>query len=232
MSEHPVIIGDSPGAAITPAMQDYLKAVYRLGHQGPVATQRLADELGVAPSSATNMAKRLHELGLVTHEPYHGVTLTEAGRQAALDVVRRHRLWETYLAQAVGMGWDEVHDEAERLEHYLSERLESRIDSLLGFPATDPHGDPIPREGADPAPGPTLLQAPAGAEGTISRISDRDPEQLRYLGALGIVPGARVTVLEHLPFEGPVRIRVLTSDEPGQEYVLGRMLAEAVRLAS
>ncbi len=223
----------SPGVTITPAMQDYLKAVYQLGEMGPVATQQLAEALGVAAPSATNMAKRLHELGLLTHAPYHGVTLTPAGRQAALDVVRRHRLLETYLAEAVGLGWDEVHDEAERLEHYLSERLEARLDSLLGFPATDPHGDPIPRTGADLAQGPTLLQTPAGAEGTVSRVSDRDPEQLRYLGALGIVPGARVAVVEHLPFEGPVRVRVLTSGNArGKEHVLGRVLAGAVRLAS
>jgi DtxR family Mn-dependent transcriptional regulator len=231
MSEEPVV--GLPAPTITPAMQDYLKAVYRLGETGPVATQRLAEELGVAPPSATNMAKRLHELGLLNHAPYHGVTLTPEGRQVALDVVRRHRLLETYLAEAVGLGWDEVHDEAERLEHHLSDRLEQRLDSLLGFPQTDPHGDPIPREGADPQPGPTLLQTPAGAEGTVSRVSDRDPEKLRYLRELGIVPGVRVAVLEHLPFDGPVRIRILTNgDDTGKEHVLGRILAGVVRLAS
>ncbi len=230
MSEDPVAAAP---ATITPAMQDYLKAIFRLGETGPVATHRLAEELGVTAPSATNMAKRLHEVGLLTHEPYHGVQLTLKGRQAALDVVRRHRLLETYLAEAVGLGWDEVHDEAERLEHHLSERLEARIDSLLGFPATDPHGDPIPRDGANLAPGPTLLQMPAGSEGTVSRVSDRDPEQLRYLRDLGIIPGARITVIEHLPFEGPVRVRVLPpGEEPGQEYVLGRVLAGVVRLAS
>jgi DtxR family Mn-dependent transcriptional regulator len=232
MTEDPVAA--IPSTTITPAMQDYLKAVYRLSERGPVTTQLLAEELRVAPPSATNMAKRLHELGLLNHAPYRGVTLTPMGRQVALDVVRRHRLLETYLAEAVGMGWDEVHDEAERLEHHLSDRLEARLDSLLGFPRTDPHGDPIPREGADLAAGPTLLQTPAGAGGTVSRVSDRDPEQLRYLRELGIVPGARVTVIEHLPFEGPVRIRVLSSDDEndGQEHILGRLLAGVVRLAS
>ena len=231
MTEDPV--APTQSAVITPAMQDYLKAVYRLGRDGPVATQQLADELGVAASSATNMAKRLHELGLLNHAPYHGVTLTPEGERAALDVVRRHRLLETYLAEAVGLGWDEIHDEAERLEHHLSDRLEARLDSLLGFPATDPHGDPIPRAGAELAPDPTLLQTPAGAEGRVSRVSDRDPELLRYLGALGIIPGARITVLEHLPFEGPVRVRVLAAgDEPEREHVLGRTLAASVRLAS
>jgi DtxR family transcriptional regulator, Mn-dependent transcriptional regulator len=232
MTEDPVLSSIPVGISITPAMQDYLKAVYRLGEIAPVTTQRLAEELGVAPPSATNMAKRLHEQGLLNHAPYHGVTLTPMGRQAALDVVRRHRLLETYLAEAVGLGWDEVHDEAERLEHHLSDRLEARLDSLLGFPETDPHGDPIPRAGADLAPGPTLLQTPAGAEGTVSRVSDRDPEQLRYLRELGIVPGVRVAVIEHLPFEGPVRIRVLANGGDGQEHVLGRVLAGVVRLAS
>ena len=233
VADDTVTLTVAPDVTITPAMQDYLKAVYRLGELGPVSTQKLADELGVAAPSVTNMAKRLHELGLLVHAPYHGVTLTPRGRQAALAVVRRHRLLETYLANAVGLGWDEVHDEAERLEHHLSARLEARLDSLLGFPATDPHGDPIPRAGAEIASGPTLLQTPAGAEGTVSRVSDRDPEQLRYLGALGIVPGVRVAVVEHLPFDGPVRVRVLTSDDArGQEHVLGRVLAEAVRLAS
>lgn len=220
------------GSAITPAVQDYLKAVFSLGATGPVATQRLADDLGVTASSATNMAKRLHELGLVNHAPYHGVQLTPAGRQAALEVVRRHRLLETFLAETIGLGWDEVHDEADRLEHHLSERLEARLDSILGFPATDPHGDPIPREGTNLAPDPTLLQTPAGTVGAVSRVSDRDPEQLRYLGRLGIVPGARVTVLEHLPFEGPVRIQVLSNDNEIAEHVLGRPLAGVVRLAS
>jgi DtxR family Mn-dependent transcriptional regulator len=232
MTEDPVAPLIPGSTAITPAMQDYLKAVYRLGEQGSVSTQDLADELGVAAPSVTNMAKRLHELGLLHHVPYQGVSLTPAGREAALDVVRRHRLLETYLAEAVGMGWDEVHDEAERLEHHLSDRLEARLDSLLGFPATDPHGDPIPREGADLAPGPTLLETPAGAQGIVSRVSDRDPEQLRYLGSLGIVPGARVAVLEHLPFEGPVRVRVLADGGSSADHVLGRVLAEAVRLAS
>ena len=131
------------------------------------------------------MARNTHE----TLPATQGVSLTAAGREAALDVGRRHRLLETYLAEAIGLGWDEVHDEAERLEHHLSDRLEARLDSLLGFPATDLHGDPIPRSGADLAPGPTLLETPAGQQGTVSRGSDRGPEQPRYLGSLGIVPG-------------------------------------------
>lgn len=221
----------SGGSPVTPAMQDYLKAVYRLGASGPVATQQLADELGVAASSATNMAKRLHEQGLLSHTPYHGVELTDEGRQVALDVIRRHRLLETFLAEKVGLGWDEVHDEAERLEHHLSDRLEARLDSMLGFPETDPHGDPIPRDGSSLHPDPTILELPAGSAGIVSRVSDRDPEHLRYLGALGIVPGAQVEVLEHLPFEGPVRIRVTNGGGDPAEHVLGRPLAGVIRLS-
>lgn len=227
-----VVAERSPGnSPVTPAMQDYLKAVYRLGANGPVATQQLADELGVAASSATNMAKRLHEQGLLSHTPYHGVELTPEGRQVALDVIRRHRLLETFLAEKVGLSWDEVHDEAERLEHHLSDRLEARLDSMLGFPNTDPHGDPIPRDGDSPDPDPTILKLPSGASGVVSRVSDRDPEHLRYLGALGIVPGARVEVVEHLPFEGPVRIRVSNAGAPPAEHVLGRPLADVIHLS-
>ena len=231
MSDEVVAERSGGGAPVTPAMQDYLKAVYRLGANGPVATQQLADELGVAASSATNMAKRLHEQGLLNHTPYHGVELTSDGRQVALDVIRRHRLLETFLAEKVGLGWDEVHDEAERLEHHLSDRLEARLDSMLGFPNTDPHGDPIPRDGSSQDPDPTILELPTGATGIVSRVSDRDPEHLRYLGALGIVPGAQVEVLEHLPFEGPVRIRVSNDGEDPTEHVLGRPLAGVIRLS-
>ncbi|MFT4040451.1 MAG: metal-dependent transcriptional regulator [Thermomicrobiales bacterium] len=231
MSDDLVAERPAGGIPVTPAMQDYLKAVYRLGGHGPVATQQLADELGVAASSATNMAKRLHEQGLLNHTPYHGVELTAEGEQVALDVIRRHRLLETFLAEKVGLGWDEVHDEAERLEHHLSDRLEARLDSMLGFPNTDPHGDPIPREGASLAPDPTLLELPAGASGVISRVSDREPEHLRYLGGLGIVPGVHVEVLEHLPFEGPVRIRISGAGAEPAEHMLGRPLAEVIHLS-
>ena len=199
MSDNAVSTIARPRRRSPPAMQDYLKAVYRLGRERlghhPAAGRRagrgrsLGDQHGQAAARA----------GLLGHEPYHGVTLTPTGRQVALDVVRRHRLLETYLAEAVGLGWDEVHDEAERLEHHLSDRLEARLDSLLGFPRPTPTATRSRARAPIWPSGPTLLQTPAGAEGTVSRVSDRDPEQLRYLGALGIVPGARVAVVEHLP---------------------------------
>jgi DtxR family Mn-dependent transcriptional regulator len=209
-------------------MEDYLKAVYRLREIGnQVTTQRLAEELGVTGPSVTNMIKRLDDLRLLRHSRYRGVELTEAGTKIALEVLRHHRLLELYLSETLGMPWDQVHDEAERLEHHLSDQLEERMDSALGFPTHDPHGDPIPsREGTiDLVPGILLLDLEPGEQRTISRVSDRDPEQLRYLGGLGLFPGATVTVLERLPFEGPLRIAI-----DGAEHIIGRPLAAAVHV--
>ena len=209
-------------------MEDYLKAVYRLRDSGAqVTTQRLADELGVTGPSVTNMVKRLHELRLLRHSRYRGVELTEAGTKIALEVLRHHRLLELYLSETLGMPWDQVHDEAERLEHHLSEELEERMDSALGFPTHDPHGDPIPsREGTiDHVSVVRLLDLEPGDRKLVTRVSDRDPEQLRYLGGLGLFPGATVAVLERLPFEGPIRIEV-----DGVEHIVGRPLAAAVHV--
>lgn len=213
---------------VSHAMEDYLKAIYRLQEQqGQVTTQRLADELGVTGPSVTNMVKRLDEMRLLRHTRYHGVELTPAGRKIALEVIRHHRLLELYLAETLGYAWDEVHDEAERLEHHVSEELEARMDSALGFPTVDPHGDPIPsREGEIAAiAGLPLLDLEPGIAGTVTRVSDRDPEQLRYLGGLGLYPGVEVVVVERLPFEGPLKIRV-----GEQEHIIGRPLAAAVHV--
>ena len=214
-------------ARVTPAMEDYLKAVYRLRDgSGQATTQRLADELGVSGPSVTNMVKRLHELGLLRHAPYQGMALTEAGERVALEVVRHHRLLERYLVEALGYGWDAVHAEAERLEHHVSEELEARIDSALGHPTVDPHGDPIPSQSGDlsTVADRSLLDLPPGERAAVSRVPDRDPALLRHLGDLGLVPGAEVAVLEVLPFDGPVRIRVGSA-----EHLVGRSLAAAVR---
>jgi DtxR family Mn-dependent transcriptional regulator len=216
---------------VTHAMEDYLKAVYRLrdtlGLGGHVTTQRLADELGVTGPSVTNMVKRLHDLRLLRHTRYHGVELTPAGEKIALEVLRHHRLLELYLAESLGYPWDEVHAEAERLEHHVSEELEARMDSVLGHPTRDPHGDPIPsREGLIEAVSAlSLLDLEPGETATVSRVSDRDPEQLRYLGGLGLYPGVSVSVTERLPFDGPLRIAVGSS-----EHVIGRSLATAVHV--
>ncbi len=213
---------------VTPAMEDYLKAAYRLRDEdGPITTQRLAEALGVSSPSVTNMVKRLHELGLVRHERYRGVELTETGEQIALEVVRHHRLLELYLVQALGYAWDEAHAEADRLEHHISEEMEARIDAALGHPTRDPHGDPIPgRDGAVAALGDRrLLDLELGEGGVIARVSDRDLEQLRYLGGLGLYPGVAVVVLDKLPFEGPLRLGVGEA-----EHLIGPPLAAAVRV--
>jgi DtxR family Mn-dependent transcriptional regulator len=212
-------------------MEDYLKAVYRLrdsaGPGGQVSTQQLADELGVTGPSVTNMVKRLHDLRLLQHTRYQGVELTPAGEKIALEVLRHHRLLELYLAETLGYAWDEVHEEAERLEHYVSEELERRMDRVLGHPTHDPHGDPIPtREGQiTTITGISLTELAPGIAATVSRVSDRDPEQLRYLASLGLTLGAKVQVTERLPFEGPLRIQV-----NGGEHVISLALSTAVQV--
>lgn len=215
-------------ARVSPAVEDYLKAVYQLGDEEPdaaVTVQRLTERLAVSGPSVTNMAKRLAELGLLRHEPYRGVALTPAGERVALEVVRHHRLLEQYLVEALGYGWDEVHEEADRLEHHISEAMEARMAAALGHPTADPHGDPIPSiEGHLPGGElPSLADLPPGARGTVRRISDQDPDRLRYLDALGLRPGIAVEVREVLPFDGPLRVRV-----GGAEQVFGRPLAAGI----
>lgn len=211
---------------ITPAMEDYLKTIFGLEEVGErITTQAIADNLNVAAPSVTGMIKRLHDLNLVDHAPYRGVTLTAAGRKVALEVVRHHRLLELYLADALGYSWDEVHDEADRLEHTISEEFEARIDKALGFPTHDPHGDPIPTAAGDLpiATHRRLSDLENGQEGTVVRIFHDDSERLRYLGQLGLYPNATLKVLERMPFNGPLRIEV--QDE---EHVIGLDLASDV----
>jgi DtxR family Mn-dependent transcriptional regulator len=218
---------------ITPAIEDYLKAIYQLGSEEPdvgaVTGQRLAERLSVAAPSVTNMVKRLRELELVRHEPYRGIELTEAGERIALEVIRHHRLLERYLVEALGYGWDEVHEEAERLEHHISEALEARMAAALGDPTVDPHGDPIPHLDGTvaAAAGIRLLELTPGADGVVRRVSNRDPELLRYLEQLGIRPGTTVTLLEALPFDGPLRVRV-----GDHAHVIGRPLGAAIEVTA
>jgi DtxR family Mn-dependent transcriptional regulator len=171
------------------------------------------------------MVKRLADLKLLEHTPYHGVALTPGGLRSALEVIRHHRLLELYLADALGYTWDEVHEEAERLEHSISEEFEARIDRALGYPTTDPHGDPIPSFEGDIQPQTHLLLVDlnTGDDAIVERVHDRDPEMLRYLGGLGLYPNASVQVAERFPFSGPLRVVVL-----GHEHIIGRELAEAV----
>lgn len=210
----------------TRAAEDYLKTIYELEHEGgPVATTALAEHLGVTPASATGMVKKLAGMNLVVHTPYQGVVLTEAGRKIALEVVRHHRLVESYLAEALGVPWDQVHAEADKWEHVLSEDLEARIDAMLGFPTTDPHGAPIPsREGQMPeAEAIRLADVEPGRTVVIAEVSDHNPEMLRYLGEMGLYPEARVHVVSSAPFSGPVTIR---AEEI--EHALGREVANYI----
>ena len=198
-------------ARISPAIEDYLKAIYTLQLTAPqVTTSLLADHLGVKPASVTGMLKTLAELHLVSYAPYHGVELTSGGERIALEVVRHHRLIELYLVEALGYSWDEVHDEAEALEHVISEKLEARIAARLGHPSFDPHGDPIPTlDGMVPSGGDlSLSDLAVGASGAIDRVCDQHPDRLRYLGELGLIPGARFEIAASAPFDGPVSVCV------------------------
>jgi DtxR family transcriptional regulator, Mn-dependent transcriptional regulator len=212
---------------VSESAQDYLKAIWKLQRSDEMSTTALAEALGVSPASATAMLKKLATLGLVVHERYHGATLTPAGERMALEVVRHHRLLELYLMEALGLSWDQVHEEAERLEHHLSDELEARIDRALGFPTRDPHGDPIPSPEL-------LLQSDEmvclsdleeGSMTVVRRVPDGDPELLRYLATLGLVPAEEVTILEQAPFDGPVTVEVR-----GARHAIGRSLAAQIEV--
>jgi DtxR family transcriptional regulator, Mn-dependent transcriptional regulator len=215
---------------ISAAIEDYAKAIYALQERGAgcaVTTNALAERMGVTPASASAMVKRLDAMGLVTHQRYRGVQLTAKGSAVALEVLRHHRLLELYLSESLGVPWDRVHDEAEVLEHVLSEELEELIAAKLGDPTHDPHGDPIPtREGLIPDEPTVSLQVLAtGDSGRFVRISDSDPEMLRYLAARGIAPGDDFEVVDKQPFDGPVFARF-----GGDVHVLGGSLARAMRV--
>jgi DtxR family transcriptional regulator, Mn-dependent transcriptional regulator len=211
------------------AIQNYAKAIYALEQRGngAVTNNALAERLGVTPASASSMVKKLDELGLVTHEPYKGVKLTAGGRRVALEVLRHHRLLELYLAESLGVPWDRVHDEAEVLEHVLSEELEELIAAKLGNPTHDPHGDPIPNAALELEEQPTqaLASLATGSAGVFVRVSDSDPEMLRYLAQLGITPGARFEIVDRQPFGGPLFARF-----DGLVHALGGDLASAMRV--
>ncbi len=213
----------------TPAVEDYSKAIFALESRNsePVSTNALAERLGITPGSVSAMLKRLDELGLITHIPYRGVRLTEDGRRIALEVIRHHRLLESYLADVLGMPWDRVHDEAEVLEHVLSDDLEALIAAKLGHPTIDPHGDPIPSEEFDLDERETrgLDELPIGATGRFVRVSDSDPEMLRYLDRQGIGIGDQLEVIERQPFGGPLYVRF-----GDRTHALGDALTRAMRV--
>jgi DtxR family Mn-dependent transcriptional regulator len=205
-------IGQSLG--LTAPVEDYLKAIYDLERSGEAAeTNAIAKRLAIAPASVSGMVRRLARQGLITHERYHGARLTTAGRKAALQTIRRHRVIEAYLTTALGYSWDRVHDEAERLEHAASDELIDRMAKAIGEPETDPHGAPIPsREGTlkEKAAIP-LASLPDGATARVERVSDESAERLRYLAELGVVPGATVKLIERAPFDGPITVKVDSS---------------------
>jgi DtxR family transcriptional regulator, Mn-dependent transcriptional regulator len=215
--------------AETEATEDYLKAIHALEERsgGAVGTAELAARMGVTPGSASAMTRRLSERGLVELERYRGVTLTDRGRELALEVIRHHRLLELYLAEHLGVPWDRVHDEAERLEHVISEELEQAIATKLGDPTRDPHGDPIPTaDGRIVEASSVALQVlEPGDTGLFVRVSDSDPEMLRYLSERGIAPGEQVEILDKQPFGGPLVCRFGDT-----VHHLGGALAAAMRV--
>lgn len=211
---------------ITPPIEDYLKAIHEVTRDAGVdraTTSVIAERMGVSAASATNMMQKLAEMKLVEYVPYKGVSLTDAGEKIALEVIRHHRLIELYLAEALGYSWDAVHDEAERLEHVISEEFEDRIDAMLGHPTTDPHGDPIPpKSGGLPAEAHRpLADVDVGQTVVVQRVSDRDRDDLRRLAELRIVPGTEITVVDR--GEGPITI-----EREGRQVRIAEQLAARV----
>jgi DtxR family transcriptional regulator, Mn-dependent transcriptional regulator len=214
---------------LSESIQDYLKEIYKLqGEAGRATTSGIAERMDVAASSATAMVKKLTALGLAAHQPYRGVALTAAGEAVAIEVIRHHRLLEQYLAQTLGLSIDAVHAEADRLEHALSEELEALIDKSLGYPTHDPHGDPIPDAELriDTQAHGSLEALAEGEEATVSRVPDGDPELLRYLDDLGLVPGRRVRLQSAAPFAGPLTVKI-----DGRERAISRDLAARISVA-
>jgi DtxR family Mn-dependent transcriptional regulator len=227
----PAIPAEEP-AGLSAVAQDYLKVIWNAQEWSvdKVSTKMLAEKLGVSASTASESIRKLAEQGLVDHEKYGAVTLTESGRRAALAMVRRHRLLEAFLVKELGYSWDEVHDEAEVLEHAVSDRLVARIDAKLGFPQRDPHGDPIPgSDGQVPTPPARQLWSCADGEtGVVARISDKDPEMLRYFDSIGINLDSRLRVLTRREFAGMISVAVESADGGPTTVDLGSPAAQAI----
>jgi DtxR family Mn-dependent transcriptional regulator len=222
----------SAAAAIEPltrSVEDYLKAIYQLSPEGrPASTSEIAHLLALSPPSVTGMVKRLSEHGLLEHVPYRGVQLTDEGRRAALRMVRRHRLIEAYLVEFLGYSWDTVHEEAEQLEHAVSDTMVERMATALGNPEVDPHGDPIPSADGfvQELSCTPLTDIPVGQTVELHRVHESQPERLRYIASLGLKPGAQVTVIDRQPFDDLVTIEV-----GGQQHVIGRELGHVLQCA-
>lgn len=213
---------------LSQSIEDYLKAIYLLEADGEAATTtHIANAMNVSTASVTNMLKKLAKMKLLNHESYKGATLTPAGKKIALEVLRHHRLLELYLKEVMGYSWDEVHDEAEKLEHHISEQFEDRIAELLNHPTHDPHGDPIPsKDGMVPEMAKiSISEAEMNIPYIIGRVKDQEPEVLRYLEKIGIIPGVKVKILEKAPFRGPVKLLIEDKEE-----VIGQNIADEVYL--
>jgi DtxR family Mn-dependent transcriptional regulator len=212
----------------THAVEDYLKAIYQLAQgDAPATTSAIAERLGVAPGSVTGMLKRLGRQGLVEHERYQGARLTDRGRREAIRMIRRHRILELFLVEVLGYTWDQVHPEAERLEHAASDELVDRMAAALGDPESDPHGHPIPSPAGHIPAGtlPTLAELEPGDRAVLRRVSDEDPEALRYMASINLVPGVALELVERTPLDGPLRVRVA-----GTEEMVGLELARRLRV--
>lgn len=215
------------------SVEDYLKVIYALSERGePASTSSIAETLDVQPASVSGMVKRLAEAGYVRHSPYKGVHLTPEGTREALRIVRRHRIIETYLAERLGYSWDELHDEAERLEHAASDELVDRMAASLEDPRHDPHGAPIPTRSGDVEAWdhPTLAEVEVGEEVRIRAVSDDDPERLRYMEARGLLPGVRLSVEARAPFNGPVTVRLGGADGP--RHTVGHELSTRILVSA
>ena len=196
---------------LSQALEDYLKVIYVLEADGEKATTTaIAQALDVSNASVTNMLKKLAGMNLIVHESYKGAELSPAGKKVALEILRHHRLLELYLKEVMGYSWDEVHDEAEKLEHHISEQFEDRIAELLNHPTHDPHGDPIPtKDGVMPEKATLALnEAETKTLYMVGRVRDQNPELLRYLEQQGVLPGVELTILEKAPFDGPISLEI------------------------
>jgi DtxR family Mn-dependent transcriptional regulator len=216
----------APTAEISDVMRDYLSEIYRIGYGKMwVSTTAIAEQLSVSGPATVRMMRRLQETGLVEHLPYKGVFLSEVGKKEALLGIRRHRLVERFLVEVMGFDWHDAHDEADILQRGINERLEDRIDELMDHPTTCPHGDPIPtKDGVMPELNDRpLTVVPSGMAGEISRIRTREPEKLRYLADIGLVPGTPFELVNRAPFNGPLRLKLGRS-----EQVIGAELAAAI----
>ena len=214
-------------ALLSPAIEDYLKPFYKLQQSGNASTKAIADAMGYSAASVTNMLKKLGDLGLADYKSHRGVTLSPAGEKVALEVIRHHRLLELYLSEIMGYTWDQVHAEAEKLEHHISEQFEDKINEMLGFPKFDPHGDPIPaKDGTIPSHfGDLLTEVELQQWYIIKRIEEQAPDFLRYIAGLGLIPGTKIYLESRAPFNGPVAL--ILNESP---LIIGKEAAQCIHV--